>query len=49
MVFAGVGRVISGLRYGFASGLIVAFTGVEVLGPPVVWFLGGSWGRGEGR
>lgn len=40
MVFGGIGRSISGALYGFGSSLIVGFTAIELIVPPVVLLLG---------
>ena len=42
MVFAGVGRTISGTLHGFSSPLILGFTVIELVVPPAVWVLG-NW------
>lgn len=41
-VFGGLGRAISGARYGFKPGMLLPFTIIEVVTPPAVWLLG-NW------
>lgn len=41
MVFAGIGRVIAGWKYGFGSRVLAVVTAGEVVGPLGVWLLGG--------
>lgn len=39
MLLGGVGRLVSGLSYGFAPPVMAFFTGLELVLPPLVWLL----------
>ncbi|KAK4934721.1 hypothetical protein LTR10_024094 [Elasticomyces elasticus] len=40
MLFAGIGRVISGVKFGFGSNVVAAATAAEFVVPATIWLFG---------